>query len=107
VYRRLAEHEVNRVGDFQVPELRSFHEGLLALEISVVFPPFLIDFGKSRLLEDWEDADTAEFEAKFEREFSSQQAAIASAVFSQLKRKYGVLHLDMSPYNLNFGNAEP
>lgn len=106
VYQRLAEHGINRVGIFRVPELRSFDESLRVIEISAVEPPFLIDFGKSRLLEDWEDVSTAEFEAKFEREFSPERAAIASQVFSQLKNKYGVLHLDMSPYNLNFGPDE-
>lgn len=70
VYRRLDELGVRMLGMFQVPHLIGWETSRLLIEISAVEPPFLIDFGKSRLLEDWEDASTAEFEAKFEREFT-------------------------------------
>src|SRR5688500_9964734 len=44
VYQRLYERGVQKFMGFEVPTLVSFNEKLLILEMSIVKPPFLLDF---------------------------------------------------------------
>ncbi len=63
-YQRLRELGVDEVGNLTVPRLVDFDEELLVVEMTVVTPPFLLDFGKayldqppdysSEVIEDWE-----------------------------------------------------
>ncbi|NBC10956.1 MAG: hypothetical protein GVY24_04370 [Planctomycetes bacterium] len=104
-YLRLREDGVTAIGAFSVPDLRAFDAERLILEISFVTPPYLIDFGKSMVdrepdfpPEHWEDW-WRKIEVTFE-----ENASMASYIFHQLRRKHGILHLDLNPYNLNFGD---
>ena len=65
-YQRLEEIGVERIGEFMIPRLIGFDDDLLIVEMGIVFPPFLLDFGKAYLdhapdytpevLADWEAA---------------------------------------------------
>ena len=45
-YRRLKAAGIRHVGMFDVPFLEDFDDDVLVIEISVVQPPYLLDFGK-------------------------------------------------------------
>ncbi|TWT39743.1 hypothetical protein [Blastopirellula retiformator] len=48
-YQRLAETGCFRISIFAIPELQYYHESLRVIEMSVVRPPYLPDFGKCYL----------------------------------------------------------
>ena len=48
-YQRLAERGVERIEGLSVPRLIDFDDGLLVVEIEIVQPPYVLDFGKAYL----------------------------------------------------------
>ena len=48
-YQRLAEHGIRKINGLSVPELIDFDDSLQVIEIGVVQPPYLLDFGKAFL----------------------------------------------------------
>lgn len=101
-YLRLQEHGVEQMLGFSVPQLRRHDSKLLIVEISHVNVPFLIDFGKSALDQaDFPPEAWAWWRDRVEAVFGSH-ADVALAVFEELRRRYGVYHFDLNPYNLRF-----
>jgi len=45
-YRRLRELDIRRIQGFAIPRLIDSDESLLAIEMTIVSPPFLLEFGK-------------------------------------------------------------
>jgi hypothetical protein len=48
-YRRLLEHGVLDVRGHRVPQLVAWEDELLVIEMTIVWPPFLLDFGDAYL----------------------------------------------------------
>src|SRR5688572_11352035 len=48
-YERLREHDVSRILGFAVPRLVNYDRDLLVIEMTIVEPPFLLDFAQSVL----------------------------------------------------------
>ncbi|MBN8628221.1 MAG: hypothetical protein J0M17_22305, partial [Planctomycetes bacterium] len=48
-YQRLAERGVERIDGMAVPRLIDFDDDLLVVEIEIVKPPYVLDFGKAYL----------------------------------------------------------
>ncbi|HUQ68133.1 MAG TPA: hypothetical protein VM165_01340 [Planctomycetaceae bacterium] len=73
VYLRLAEHNVNRVNGFEVPRLIDVDDRLMVIEMTIVSPPFVLDFAGALLdrkpefeleiLEEWRREKLEQFEA--------------------------------------------
>lgn len=49
VYRRLAEFDLQQINDFIIPALLGFDDNSLIIEMSLVSPPFIVDFGGAYL----------------------------------------------------------
>jgi hypothetical protein len=49
VYHRLEQHEITDVCGHAVPTLHRHDDGLLAIEMSIVRPPFVLDFASAHL----------------------------------------------------------
>ncbi len=45
-YRRLRDHGVTELAGFAIPSLIGFDDSLMVIEMDIVNPPYLIDFGK-------------------------------------------------------------
>lgn len=103
-YRRLAEEGIEKIGQFVIPRLLGNHDRMHIIEMTVVRPPYLIDFGKSSVDtgQGWSNSAMAEWWEKIEDRFEND-APIASQIFTQLRRKAGIYHWDLNPQNLNFG----
>ena len=64
-YQRLEENGVSEINGLAVPKLLGFHDELQIIEIGMVKPPYVLDFGKAFLdkppdytaesLDDWEE----------------------------------------------------
>jgi hypothetical protein len=106
-YLRLREQNVNSVGMFHIPELRNYDPEQLIIEISTVRPPYLIDFGKSHIdhTPDYDDEAWDMWRERLGQVFGDN-AGVASQIFHQMVRKHGIYHLDLNPYNLNFGDSD-
>ena len=49
VYRRLAENNVGELRGFIIPQLYNYDDSRLIIEMSIVAPPFIVDFGGAYL----------------------------------------------------------
>lgn len=105
-YKRLSEANVSVLCGFHVPLLEGFADELLVIEMSIVTPPFLLDFGKV-----WIDQPPPYF-------FDPQQIANTQAdarelfgrawpdvqfVLYQLRKQFGIYYADPRPGNINCG----
>jgi len=103
-YQVLSRIGLEHIGEFRIPVFRQYDDQLLIIEMSVVKPPYLIDFGKATIGkgQDWSDEHMAywweQVEDKFENDF-----AVASQIFEQLVRRTNIYQWDLNPSNLNFG----
>ena len=100
IYLRLREHDVRKVLEFHVPRLWVFDDELMALEIAIVQPPFVLDFAGAYLdqLPDFSPELLAEWEADKQEQFGEfwSRARAVIAAF----RRYGVYLSDVSPSNI-------
>ena len=49
VYRRLQEHKISKIDDFNVPQMLYSHDQLMVIEMQVVVRPFVVDFAGAYL----------------------------------------------------------
>jgi hypothetical protein len=101
-YIRLQEFNIITIHDFNVPELLACDDQLLALEMTVVKAPFVLDFAASSLDFEPEFSDEiwAEWNRKNEEQFGSDWPK-AQVILQEL-RDLGIYMLDPSPGNLRF-----
>ncbi len=102
-YQRLEEHEVNTIGEFSVPKLMHFSNDLLVIEMELVAPPYILDFGKVHLdfppdysPEIWEDWHN-ERRSLFGEDRWPQVLGLLAALES-----YGIYYQDPKPGNIAF-----
>lgn len=106
VYQRLMDHGVRSVCGLTVPQLIDHDRNLFAIEMTIVNPPYLLDFGKSRVdsVEDFPDEVWSDWMQGLQDKFGSRFED-ALNVFEVLKHRWGVYYLDINPYNLDFGDS--
>jgi hypothetical protein len=102
VYERLRETLVLRISGFHVPQLVRFNDELMAIEMTIVTPPFVLDFAgaylnsppafSDQIWADWEAAKREQFGARWETVL-----LILAAL-----RRFGIHMLDPSPSNIRF-----
>ena len=103
VYRRLERYAVSEYQGFSVPKLRAYSEPLQILEMSIVRPPFLLDFAGAKLdrprdfspevQADWWERTAENFGDDFK---------VASAVYWGLVTQFKIFYYDLKPGNLQF-----
>jgi hypothetical protein len=100
IYLRLRQHDVTKVLEFHVPRLWTFDDELMALEIAIVQPPFVIDFAGAYLDQapDFPPEVLAEWEAEKREQFGEFWAK-AQAVIAAFRR-WGIYLSDVSPNNI-------
>jgi hypothetical protein len=101
-YQRLLDHNVTRISIFDVPRLIGYSDLLHVVEMSVVSPPHLLDFGKAYVdvppqfseetMRDWDEGLT--------ELFGERVAEVKSALRSL--EVLGIYYLDARPGNIMF-----
>lgn len=103
-YERLKERHVDSINGFSVPQLIGFDNDLLAIEMTIVSPPFLLDFGKASLdkkpdyaidphiMEDW-NTDQAEL-------WEDDWPTVRRLVYAL--QRYGIYYYDINKNNIRF-----
>jgi hypothetical protein len=104
-YQRLGKAGLRSIRGFSVPQLIDFNVDLQIIEMTIVRPPFLLDFAKSYL-----DANPDFSDEKWEqwhREgidlFGESKWTEARVVVAALK-SYGIYYYDVRPWNLMFSD---
>jgi hypothetical protein len=101
-YERLKEHAVTQILGFELPCLLGIDDELMALKMTIVMPPFVLDFAASSLDFEPEFSDEiwAEWNRKNEEQFGGDWR-MAQAILSELQ-DMGIYMLDPSPGNIRF-----
>ena len=101
-YKRLATASVSEIGRFSVPRLIGYDDELWVLEISIVFPPFVIDFAKSYLDRppDFSAEVLADDEERNREVFEDRWREVKSLLWAL--RQYGIYYMDPKPGNIMF-----
>ena len=101
-YERLREHGVTEIRGFSIPELLRFDDELLALEMTIVAPPFVLDLAGAYL--DFPPSFSDEIWEEWERKNAEQFGAdwpIAKIILGDLE-DLGIHMHDPSPSNIRF-----
>ncbi|HEV3024844.1 MAG TPA: hypothetical protein VGX76_20350 [Pirellulales bacterium] len=106
IYLRLQERSVTEVRGFHVPQLLGFDDDLWVLEISIVRPPFVLDFAGAYLDQrpDFSDETWAEWESDKKEQFGAKWPQVR-LVLAALER-YGIYMSDVTPNNVRFAGEE-
>ncbi|MDA1053858.1 MAG: hypothetical protein O3C40_25700 [Planctomycetota bacterium] len=103
-YQRLRDLNIDEVGNLSVPRLVDFDEELLVVEMTIVTPPFLLDFGKAYL--DQPPDYSAEVLEDWERErvelFGDRWSEVREAL--SWLRSIGIYYYDAKPGNITFAD---
>jgi hypothetical protein len=103
VYLRLRNLQIQKVRRFHVPQLVAWDDDLLTIEITMVTPPFVLDFADARLDDEPEFSDEvwADWNRKLDEDF--EQGADEVRRMLAVLRSHGVILLDVHPGNVCFG----
>ena len=103
-YRRLDEHNVSEVLGFAVPKLIACDDSLSVIEMTMVQPPYVLDFASAELDDDSDiPGGEDQWMEELEQLFGDRQQAVIDLYF-RLRDKFGVCHKDLTPRNVNFGD---
>jgi hypothetical protein len=102
VYARLAEEEVAIVSGCRVPRMLRFDDELYAIQMSVVSPPYLLDFAGAYIDQqpDFSEDVIAEWLSEKAEQFGEHWPKV-QAILRQLERS-GIYLADVNPGNIRF-----
>jgi hypothetical protein len=101
VYQQLREAQTSQVLEFHVPELIRFDDELTAIEMSIVAPPFVLDFAGAYLQPmDFSEEIWSEWESSKREQFGEQWTKVL-LLLKELKQ-INIFLLDPSPSNIRF-----
>ncbi len=99
-YQRLLVADVTQIDGLSVPRLIDFDDELLIIEIGIVKPPYLLDFGKAHL--DHPPDFSSETMAEWEEQLVELFGDDVPRVKSLLRRltQFGIYYYDAKPANI-------
>lgn len=106
-YNRLLEQSVTEVCGHHVPQFVAYDDDLLVIEITIVTPPFLLDFGGAYL--DWPPEFTDEVMEHWANDKSEQfgkRWTSVQGILAVLRDVHGIYMLDVNPGNIMFDDEE-
>ena len=105
-YQRFADAGVEDLSGFKIPSLLGFHDKLRVIELKIVRPPFLLDFGKVYLDAPppyWDDAEImGHWHAEGRENFGERWSKVMSLI--GMLQKYGIWYVDPKTGNIMFGD---
>lgn len=86
-----------------MPRLRGFAEDLLAIEMTIVHPPYVLDFASAVLDHpyDFEQDVLDEWHARLEEQFG-EHTPDAHSIIDELGARFGVFLYDLHRHNIKF-----
>jgi hypothetical protein len=107
-YIRLRECSVISAAGFSIPRLADFDDNLLALEMTIVSPPFALDFA-SAILDNPPDLieDEGHTFYDFIRDRFDEHADEVMDLYHELADRAGIYVLDFHRHNIKFRHEKP
>jgi hypothetical protein len=102
-YSRLGQYDVREVRGITVPTLRAFDESLQLIEMSLVRPPFIVDFGGAYLDEPPTHATDPGVKARWMAERDEKfedNSTVVNAILAELEMRFGIYLTDVHPGNI-------
>ncbi|MFO1040382.1 MAG: hypothetical protein U0941_01265 [Planctomycetaceae bacterium] len=96
IYEYLKKWQINKAHDFHIPELVSSDPGLSVIEMTVVSPPFILDFVSARIEGDF--VYDEEWIAQRMDEFEDDWPTVRSAIIWLAQQ--GIQLVDVHPGNI-------
>jgi hypothetical protein len=109
-YQRLKDADIHILCGFDIPRLFGWDDSLQVIEMSIVTPPYLLDFGKVYFdgpptdVYDRERMKIGETEGK--ANFGSNWPAVSQLLYA-LQEKVGIWYVDPKPANIDCGIDDP
>lgn len=105
-YQRLKADNARFIGGFAIPHLEGWDDDLMIIQMSIVEPPYLLDFGKVYLDHPptylYDEQLMKNAHAEWRERFGRQWTDVAW-VIEILKNKYGIYYFDPRPSNIDTG----
>ncbi|MBL9123946.1 MAG: hypothetical protein JNG90_09970 [Planctomycetaceae bacterium] len=109
-YVRLKHAGVRRIGAFDVPFLEDFDDNLMVIEMSIVSPPFLLDFGKVHIDSPppyWGDPQVmANWHTEKRELFGEEKWRVVQGLVRHLQHVHRIYYIDPNPGNIRFGDED-
>jgi hypothetical protein len=108
-YQRFQEMEIREVLGHSVPQLRDSDSDYLIVEMSIVQPPYLLDFASTHLdipPPDFSQEVMDEWKTAKQEEFGSNWGKV-QLILKVLEDQFGIYLLDVHPGNIAFGATSP
>ena len=104
-YQRLLDADVSTIDGLNVPRLVDFDDALQIIEMEIVKPPYLLDFGKAHLdsKPDFSEETMAEWEEHLVELFGDDMPRV-KGVLRRLTA-YGIYYYDAKPANIRLRPA--
>jgi len=109
-YKRLKAANIHRLCGFDIPRLFGWDDALQVIDMSIVQPPYLLDFGKVYFdgpptdVYDRNRIKLGQAEAK--ANFGSNWPAVSQVLYA-LQEKVGIWYVDPKPANIDCGIDDP
>jgi hypothetical protein len=107
-YEIIMQCGVTRVLGHEVPQLRRADDELMAIEINLVRPPFLLDFASAHPeseVPDFPEEVWAEWQDRKLEEFGDRWPQV-QLVLAEFQHLTGLVLLDVNPGNIRFTNED-
>lgn len=101
-YQLLAAKGIARIKGFAVPSLTGFDDSLMVIEMTVVTPPYLIDFAKVSLGAPPDPIWRAQIDEEGEELFEGRWPIVRSLL--AVLETHGIYYLDPKPGNIRFSD---
>ncbi len=103
VYKRLDQKNITHIGEHVIPRLIDYSNEHLLIEMTVVEPPYILDFAKATIDHAITFSDDAweQWIADRREVFGDNWPAVAG-IYNYFKRHLGVYLHDLTPRNINF-----
>lgn len=96
IYQYMNKWGIRQVDAFHIPRLLAFNKSLAIIEMSVVTPPFIVDFASAAIERPIERGD--EWHAKMADDFEDDWPLVRHAIW-RLEDEHGIYIADVHPRN--------
>ncbi|MCC7424900.1 MAG: hypothetical protein IT428_31905 [Planctomycetaceae bacterium] len=105
-YRRIRKARLQKAGPFNIPELVRFDDDLWIIEMTVVNPPFMLDFAGAYIdrRHPFDDETMEAMHEAGEEVYGKERWEIVQEALSTLFGKTGIRLIDVHPGNVRFEN---
>lgn len=106
-YLRFQDCDVSEIAGFSIPELRGYDDQLMVIEIGMVTPPWVLDFGKAYLDRpgDFSELTLRDTFDQFRENYSPADWDRVLEVVSDLK-SFQIYYYDLKPGNIRVRNDD-